>query len=204
MLANQSWYVKSVIDKTGDFTAVPATVEATSKFIFSNYQYIFCIMAHVQTYGLFRLPFYKNPLLLVYFMFECTMTLIFNFAGAGKSTILQEGFSMTPLPANYRVYLFLLGLLCAATLMLYERYLVPHQSSDEEPVEVVKLPPHRMDSISEEAKKDLVLPMLDKQATILPKLRAGPPAYHQLNVAWKASMKTGKGKSDIEMGTMKI
>jgi len=187
-----------VIDKDGDYNNIPATVEATSKFIFSNYQYIFCIMAHIQTYGLFRLPFYKNPFLMVWLTFECIMTLTFNFSAANNNVRLQKAFKMTTLPHDYRIYLCLLGLLNAVVLILYERYLVPHQSCDEEPVEVVKLPPDRMDSISQEASKDVFLPLLDKQATVLPKLRTGPPAYHQLNVAWKPSL--GRRRSGSRAG----
>jgi hypothetical protein len=62
MLGHQPGYTRSAYDKeAAGSTNIPPTVEGTSKFIFSNYQYVFSCLAFCQTFGLFRTPVYRNP-----------------------------------------------------------------------------------------------------------------------------------------------
>ncbi|GAB5037414.1 cation transporting atpase [Nannochloropsis oceanica] len=206
ILSLESWYTRGVMDKSNlSADSVPATDEATAKFLLSNFQYIFTCLAFCQTYGLFRVPIYRTPALAVYVAVQFALGAIFCLLYVPW---LAEAFNMTKMPSEYRIRLFLFCICNGAVSLLYERICVPHVSDDEEPVapgwvgpitcvpKKVALqengergPRSRvwsvtLDDLEAEERERMLCPCLDFQPTILPKIRKGPPMYHRLREGW--------------------
>lgn len=96
---------------------------------------------------------------------------------------LLGAFKMVDLPKDYQIKLFWLAMCNACLSLCYERFCVPHVSQDEEPVqEVPKSGENPLDTME---KIERTCGIIDQQPTILPKLRARPPTYHQIMTSWK-------------------
>lgn len=91
-------------------------------------------MRSAQTYGLFRQPVYRTPLLATYMAAELTIATVFCLSDIPG---LEYAFNLTELPLKYRAQVFLLASLYAACAICYERFCVPHVSDDEGELGVV-------------------------------------------------------------------
>lgn len=111
---------------------------SSSKFIFSNYSYILLALALCQTYGRFRVPIHKNILLLALMAVEIAATIFLTLV---DMPLFDRWFQLrgAELSRSYRRTLMALGLANGLAFILYERYLIPHKSLDEDPV--VAAPP---------------------------------------------------------------
>lgn len=111
---------------------------SSSKFIFSNYSYILLALALCQTYGRFREPIYKNILLSALVAVEIAATVFLTLVDLPA---FDRWFQLrgADLSRSYRRTLMALGLANGLAFILYERYLIPHKSLDEDPV--VAAPP---------------------------------------------------------------
>ena len=160
------------------------SVNSTCKFIFSNFQYLIVAFAFCQTYGLFRNPIYKCLPLFLFFMIQIGLDLSFSFtSSSAKSKALQVPFDMVDIPYAFQQQLVLLAILNFFVALLYERYFVPQTSDDECPTSFAEK--FQLQNIGVDNHDDAKC-FLDKQPTILPKLRSRPPWYFCLHEAWRA------------------
>lgn len=99
----------------------------------SNFMYIFLAISLCQTYGLFRVPFYKNVVLTALVFVEVSASILLVLCDWDR---FDRFFQLTgpQLPLAYRHRLLILGLVTGMIFVLYERFCVPHKSLDEDPV----------------------------------------------------------------------
>lgn len=99
----------------------------------SNFMYIFLAISLCQTYGLFRVPFYKNVVLTALVFVEVAASILLVLCDWDS---FDRFFQLTgpQLPLAYRHRLLILGLVTGMIFVLYERFCVPHKSLDEDPV----------------------------------------------------------------------
>lgn len=140
---------------------------SSSKFIFSNYAYILLALALCQTYGRFREPIYRNILLSALVAVEVAATIFltlvdmplfdrwFQLRGAELSrsyrrTLMALGLGAFPDTVSQVTHThphiqpktpvaYPPPTANGLAFILYERYLIPHKSLDEDPV--VAAPP---------------------------------------------------------------
>ncbi len=131
LLLQQPWYHPPDYDAPGFDRQV--TVSSSSKFLFSNFMYIFLAIALCQTYGLFRVPIYKNVVLSALVVVEVAASVLLVILDWPIFDRLFQVQGAELVPA-YRHKLLLWGWVSGLSFVLYERYLVPHKSLDEDPV----------------------------------------------------------------------
>lgn len=109
------------------------TVASSSKFIFSNFAYVCLAVALCQTYGLFREPLYKNVLLSALVFVELAATVLLTVV---DWPVFDRLFQLrgAELTVDYRRKILLLGLANGLAFILFERFVIPHRSLDEDPV----------------------------------------------------------------------
>ncbi len=109
------------------------TVASSSKFLFSNYGYVFLAVALCQTYGRFREPVHKNILLSALIFVELAATVLLTVV---DWPVFDHWFTLrgSELTRDYRHKLVALGLGNGLAFIAYERFVIPHQSLDEDPV----------------------------------------------------------------------
>jgi hypothetical protein len=117
------------------------TISSSSKFLFSNFMYIFLAIAFCQTYGLFRVPLYKNLILSALVVVEVAVSIFLVILDLPIFDHIFQVQGAELVPA-YRHKLVGWGLVSGLSFILYERYLVPHKSLDEDPVAAA--PPRRI------------------------------------------------------------
>jgi magnesium-transporting ATPase (P-type) len=198
ILVREEWYHPPDRDAPGFDRHV--STSASSKFLFSNFMYIFLALALCQTYGLFRVPIYKNIILTALVVVEVaasTVLVLFNWE------LFDRFFQVTgdDLPLSYRRKILVLGFISGFTFLAYERFCVPHKSLDEDPVppstaltRVVVKGPSRvyhlqgdevvadgedgdMDEVDEEEPQCCLSAVCDRQPTLLPKIWHHEPLY---------------------------
>jgi hypothetical protein len=108
-------------------------VASSSKFLFSNYGYVFLAMALCQTYGSFREPVYRNWILSGLLLVEVGATLLLTVK---DWPLFDRWFELlgAELTSDYRRKLLLLGLANGLAFIAYERFFIPHKSLDDDPV----------------------------------------------------------------------
>lgn len=109
------------------------TVASSSKFLFSNFSYVLLAAALCQTHGLFREPVYKNVLLSALLFVELATAVLLTVV---DWPIFDHWFQLrgAELTVDYRRQLLGLGLANGCCFILYERFVIPHRSLDEDPV----------------------------------------------------------------------
>lgn len=173
------------------------SMQGAAGFLFANFQYTFLGLTMCQSFGMFRQPIYRN--LIVFCLFAAQLILssllvIVEWDG------FADAFAIIYAPMRYRVALLcfvrsqravpLVGsfpfsfseqaVICGIVHMLYERYAVPHESDDEEPVTDM---PDLLAALDKFAgpppASSLSRSWIDWQPTLLPKLRRRMPLYAQ-------------------------
>lgn len=109
------------------------TVASSSKFLFSNFSYVLLAAALCQTHGLFREPVYKNVLLSALLVVELATAVLLTVV---DWPIFDHWFQLrgAELTVDYRRQLLGLGLANGCCFILYERFVIPHKSLDEDTV----------------------------------------------------------------------
>eukprot|EP00624_Nannochloropsis_granulata_P007002 evm.model.NODE_5774_length_13239_cov_27.488331.6 len=159
--------------------------------------YIFLAIALCQTYGLFRVPVYKNIVLSALVVVEIAASILLLVLDWPIFDHLFQVQGAELVPA-YRHKLLVWGLLSGFAFVLYERYLVPHKSLDEDPV--LAAPPRGIFTAAgtatafagikagveeheeqEQEQEGLFWSVLNGEIKCVPNLWHRTPLYHRFN-----------------------
>jgi len=159
--------------------------------------YIFLAISLCQTYGLFRVPVYKNIVLSALVITEIAASILLLVLDWPIFDHLFQVQGAELVPA-YRHKLLGWGLVSGFSFVLYERYLVPHKSLDEDPV--LAAPPRRILTAAatesafagikpgveeheeqEEEEEGLFWSVLNGEIKCVPNLWHRTPLYHRFN-----------------------
>jgi hypothetical protein len=133
MLYAQWWYTPPDLHAPGFDPKL--TVDTTVSFTFANFQYILVGLALAQSYGVFRERVVRNWLVSVTVLTQLTVASLFIlFPNDG----LAAAFSLVypPPGTSFPWLLWSLALCNGLVGILFQRFLVPHMSPDEDPFDV--------------------------------------------------------------------
>jgi cation-transporting ATPase 13A2 len=129
VLKQQPWYVPPVPFE--GFNNVPATDDASALFFVSQYLYLFIGIAAGVNYGLFRRHFFTN---IPHVVFAAFMWSIMTFFTLGPTSGVGSIFGLNlfddPQKRDIRWKLFLFGNFGGLSVLLCDRFCVPHTSTE--------------------------------------------------------------------------